>query len=369
MSDAAAAKEVEIANGSDSDEDEYDAEWAPSRVTYFNKDYITVTRSVGGESYRVNRGRASSLTLHHVYDRQTGESQLVQIQSVFYDKREQDWRMRLCRAYSTEQALGAAEQEDDKEVSLGDGKFVTQRGRAFLRTVDADTQRLHHIGDVHITSQPVYIVGVAAWLPATALICDAKQLETRKTDLKTNLVSHCGIQAVEAKRLAEDPIYIGEYFSEIRVEEPQGLAENSDSSDMDSDSEEESVGRHVRQPSRRPLRKLRQKWASGQTVDFVAGLQDADEDDIPLFADSLGKASPKANSASKEPDSDDSADLDTPLEKRQKIERGAVAGSGAPAGNVVGAAKVAKGRQDHDRAGAEDVAEERGRGKTHGNQR
>ena len=65
--------------------------------------------------------------------------------------------------------------------------------------------------------------------------------------------------------------------------------------------------------------------------------------------------------------------MDTPREKSQKIERGA--GSGAPAGDVVGAVKVAKGRgtvarrQDHDRAGAEDVAEERGRGKTHGNQR
>jgi hypothetical protein len=276
--------------------------------------------------------------------------------------------MRFCRVYSNEQALGAADQEDDKEVSLGDGKVVTQRGRAFLREVGADTKRLHHIGDVHITSQPDHIIGVAAWLPATALICDAKQLEVRKKDLKTNLVSHCGIQAVEAKRLAEDPIYIGEYFSEIRVGEHQELEENSDSSDMDS--EEESACRHVRQPSRAPLREIRKKWASGQTVDFVAGLQDADEDDIPLFRDSLGKASPKANSASKEPDSDDSADLDTPLvEKRRKIERGAVAGSGAPAGNVVGAAKVAKGRQDHDRAGAEDVAEERGRGKTHGNQR
>ncbi len=67
--------------------------------------------------------------------------------------------------------------------------------------------------------------------------------------------------------------------------------------------------------------------------------------------------------------------MDTPREKSQKIERGAVAGSGALAGDVVGAVKVAKGRgtvarrQDHDRAGAEDVAEERGRGKTHGNQR
>jgi hypothetical protein len=364
-SDAAAAKEVEIANGLDSDEDEYDAEWAPSRVTYVHKDYITVTRTVGGESYRVNRGRASSLTLHHVYDRQTGESQLVQIQSVCWGRSERVWKMKYCRVYSTEQALGAADQEDDKEVLLGDGKVVTQRGRAFLRKVDADTKRLHHIGDVHITSQPVYIIGIAAWLPATALICDAKQLETRKTELKTDLVSHCGIQAVEAKRLAKDPVYVGEHFSEIRAEE-QDLDEASDSSaDVDSDSEEESAGSHVRQPSREPLRKLREKWASGHTVDFVAGLQGADDDDIPLFPDSLGKTSLKANSVSKEPDSDDSANLDTPLVKRQKFERGAVAGSGSPAGDVVGAVKVAKGRvavaRRQDRAGVEDVTEEPGR--------
>ena len=366
-SDAAGAKEVEIANGLDSDDDEYDAEWAPSRVTSVNKDYITVTRSVGGESYRVNKGRTSSLILHHVYDRQTGESQLVQIQSVCWDRTRRVWEMRFCRVYSTEQALGAADQEDDKEVLLSDGKVVTQRGRAFLRNVCADTKRLHHIGDVHITSQPVYIIGIAAWLPATALICDAKQLETRKRELKTDLVSHCGIQAMEAKRLAEDPIYVGEYFSEIRAEEHKDLDEASDSSDVVSDSEEESAGRHVLQPSRKPLRKLREKWASGQTVCFVTGLQDADDDDIPLFPDSLWKTSPKANSVSKESDSDDSADLDTPLVKRQKIERGALAGSGAPAGDVVGAVKVAKGRgsvarrQERDRVGAEDVAEERGR--------
>ena len=34
--------------------------------------------------------------------------------------------MRFCRVYSNEQALGAADQEDDKEVSLGDGKVVIQ---------------------------------------------------------------------------------------------------------------------------------------------------------------------------------------------------------------------------------------------------
>ncbi len=62
--DESAAKEVEIANGSDFDEDESDEEWAPSSGTASNSVYITVTRSVGGESYRVDRGRMSSLILH-----------------------------------------------------------------------------------------------------------------------------------------------------------------------------------------------------------------------------------------------------------------------------------------------------------------
>jgi hypothetical protein len=71
-SDVAAAKEDEIANDLDSHEDESDKEWTPSSITATNRGYITGTRLVGGESSRVNKGRMSSLTLHHVYDHQTG---------------------------------------------------------------------------------------------------------------------------------------------------------------------------------------------------------------------------------------------------------------------------------------------------------
>ena len=118
MSDTAAAKEDERENGSDSDED---AEWAPSSVTYINKNYITVSRLDGGESYHVNRGRMSSLTLHHVYDHQTGETQLVQIQAVRWERSEKVWKIVYCRVYSPEQAILAAELEDDKMVMLNEG--------------------------------------------------------------------------------------------------------------------------------------------------------------------------------------------------------------------------------------------------------
>jgi len=371
-SDAAAVKTVEIANGLDSDEDESDEEeWAPSSVTANCKEYITVTRLVGDESYRVNKGRMSSLTLHHIYDHQTGDSQLVQIQSVRWDRSERVWKTQHCRVYSTDQALLAAEQEDDKEVVFREGtsdeKVLIQRGRRYLRDVLRDSDRLHHIGDVHITSQPVYIIGVAAWLPATALICDATQLAKRKDELRTELVKHCGLKANEAQRLAADPIYVGEHFSEARAVELTEASHSSasDSSDTVSDSEEQSAGRAdalVLGPSRRPLRRLREKIASGKPVTFVDGLQDVDDDDVPL----IGKTSPKAISISKEPVSDDSADLDEPL-KRPKI---SVAGSGAPTGYGVGAVKVGRGamarRQEHGRAGAEDVAEARGRGRGRG---
>jgi hypothetical protein len=375
--DGAAAKEVEIANGSDFDEDESDEEWAPSSVTASNRDYITVTRSVGGESYRVNRGRISSLTLHHVYDRQTGESQLVQIQSVCWDRR-RFWTMQYCRVYSTDQAIQAAEQEDDKRVVIRAGKpdekVLIQRGRRYLRNVRDDSDLLHHIGDVHITSQPEYIIGIAGWLPATALICDATQLAKRKDELRIELVKHCGLKANEAQRLAADPIYVGEHFSEARATEHKDSDEDSDSSASDSsdtvsDRAEQSAGRAdalVRRPSRGPLRRLRAKIASGNPVSFLEGLQDVDDDDDSLS----GKTSPKVVSVGKEPDSDDSVDWDAPL-KRQKTS-GAVAGSGAQTGGGVGAVKVAEGRgavagrQGHGRTGAEDMADGRGRGRGRG---
>jgi hypothetical protein len=344
---ATAAKEDEIANSLDSDEDEYDAEWTPSSVTYANKDYITVTRSVGGESYRVNRGRMSSLTLHHVYDHQTGESQLVQIQSVWWDVKQRVWKMKYCRVYSAQQAIMAAELEDDKRVVLNEGKLdekvVIQRGRSYLRDVCKGTDRLHHIGDVHITSQPVYIIGVAGWLPATALICDSTQLEKRKDELRTELAKHCGLNAHEAQRLAADPIYVGEHFSEARAEDPQDSEEASDASDTASDSEEQSVGRAdalVRRPSRAPLRRLLEKVASGKPVNFFDGLSDVDDDDRPLFV----KTSPRSTSICKEPDSDsdENAELDKPLKRWRRS--GAVAGSEVQASGDVGAVEVAVGR-------------------------
>ena len=331
--DAAAAKEDEsheTANGSDSDEG--DEEWAPSSVTANTRGYIVVTRLVGGESYRVNKGRMSSLTLHHVYDHQTGESQLVQIQSVRYDKAEKVWKIQYCRVYRTEQAILAAEQEEDKQVVLRGGeqdeKILIQRGRKHLRDVHSDSDLLHHIGDVRKTSQPVYILGIAAWLPASALICEAAQLAKRKEELRIELVKHCGLKADEARRLAADPIYVGEYFSEVRSAEYD--EEASDSSDAVSDSAEQSAGRAdalVQRPSRRPLRRLREKISSGKPMNFTDDLDD-DDDDEPLF----GKTSPKAIPACQGSDSGSDADSPSKSMKREA------------ARGVVGAAKMAARR-------------------------
>jgi hypothetical protein len=283
--------------------------------------------------------------------------------------------MQYCRVYSTDQAIQAAEQEDDKRVVIRAGKpdekVLIQRGRRYLRNVRDDSDLLHHIGDVHITSQPEYIIGIAGWLPATALICDATQLAKRKDELRIELVKHCGLKANEAQRLAADPIYVGEHFSEARATEHKDSDEDSDSSASDSsdtvsDRAEQSAGRAdalVRRPSRGPLRRLRAKIASGNPVSFLEGLQDVDDDDDSLS----GKTSPKVVSVGKEPDSDDSVDWDAPL-KRQKTS-GAVAGSGAQTGGGVGAVKVAEGRgavagrQGHGRTGAEDMADGRGRGR------
>ena len=37
-----------------------------------------------------------------------------------------------------------------------------------------------------LASQPIYIIGVAGWLPATALLCNAEQLAQRKAELMTS---------------------------------------------------------------------------------------------------------------------------------------------------------------------------------------
>ena len=64
---------------SDSDSDG-DSVWTPSSVINVNKDYVTVQRKVDEKKIRVNKGRMSGYTLHHIYDDASGESQLVQIQ-------------------------------------------------------------------------------------------------------------------------------------------------------------------------------------------------------------------------------------------------------------------------------------------------
>ena len=97
--------------------------------------------------------------------------------------------MQYCRVYNPDQAIQAAEHEDDKRVVIRAGKpdekVLIQRGRRYLRNVRDDSDLLHHIGYVHITSQPEYIIGIAGWLPATALICDAIQLAKRKDELRS----------------------------------------------------------------------------------------------------------------------------------------------------------------------------------------
>jgi hypothetical protein len=157
------------------------------------------------------------------------------------------------------------------------------------------------------------------------------------------LAKHCGLNAHEAQRLAADPIYVGEHFSEARAEDPQDSEEASDASDTASDSEEQSVGRAdalVRRPSRAPLRRLLEKVASGKPVNFFDGLSDVDDDDRPLFV----KTSPRSTSICKEPDSDsdENAELDKPLKRWRRS--GAVAGSEVQASGDVGAVEVAVGR-------------------------
>ena len=204
----AADKENETANGSDSDEG--DKEWAPSYVSSTNRDYITVTRMFGSDKYRVNKGRMSGVILHHVYDNMTDDSQLVQIQSV--EKIEENiWKIKFCRVYSTEQAILAAEQDDDKVVIIkrtGQAdKILVVRGRNHLRGVlKTSNERLYHVGDVPFTWRADFIVGVAAMLPASALLSDKKELNNTKVELKKALTSHCGMSFEEATRLAADPI-------------------------------------------------------------------------------------------------------------------------------------------------------------------
>jgi hypothetical protein len=244
-------------------------------------------------------------------------------------------------------------------------KVLIQRGRKYLRDVLKDSDLLHHIGDVHITSHPEYIVGIAAWLPASAMLCEVAQLATRKEDLRRELVSHCGVKPEEARRLAADPIYVGEHFNEARLTSCDEEGRSAESvSDFDSDSEEQPSARPdapIQQPSRRPLRKLRAKLASGKPLSFTADLDD-DEDDAPLFPKDGSNPKPVAIPTSQglwqEADSGSDTNPSRPLKSRR---RGAVAS--APAGGGVEATSVSVER---DAAGDGDEAAGRKQGLARG---
>ena len=213
-------------------------------------------------------------------------------------------------------------------------KILVVRGRNHLRGVlKTSNERLYHVGDVPFTWRADFIVGVAAMLPASALLSDKKELNNTKVELKKALTSHCGMSFEEATRLAADPIYLGEYFNEAR---PATYEDSDEIPDSDSHSDDqESTGSPVlvQRPSRRPLRKFLEKRAKGEPIDFA---QDID-DDTPL----LGSIP-----TSKASDSD--SELDLPLKERGGRGRGlAAAGgeaNGAPTGNCVGAGSRAAGR-------------------------
>ena len=285
-SDAASVEQDEIANESDSDE--WDEEWSPSKVSHTCKEYIQVTLQTEGAPIRIYREGTSGVALYHIYDRLTGNSRLAQIQSVWYDKVQRHWRMRYSRVYSTEMAIMACDSEQDKEVKLRDAgqteKVVIQRGRIHLRDLLKTSDRLYHIGDVRIIGYPVDVVGICAMLPASALILpEARGRQDRKDGLGKTLAVTYGVDKIEARRLAADPIYVGEYFSEMR---PEDVVSDEQSSDSDSGGEEQSIGKAetlVTRPSRAPLRKLQERLARDQHPNFLLGLED-DDDNVPLFS-------------------------------------------------------------------------------------
>jgi hypothetical protein len=269
----------------DSDSDS-DAVWTPSTVCDSNREYVSVKRKVDGTTCRVNRGRKSGCILHHIYDDISGESQLVQIQSLRYKKASREWIMEYCRVYSGCQALTAAEQEEDTTVMV-EGKGLVQRGRAWLRETLRTGKLQYHVGDVRRYWKVEYVLGICAWLPASALLCDRTQHAERKEELRKALMFD-GISRQEAKQLADDPIYLGENFSEATAE--QCSDSDGDSSESEPDRDTTSPGAIVvTQPSRGPLRELRARQGTRDLFEqFDVHPQEEDSDDIPLFADRQG---------------------------------------------------------------------------------
>jgi hypothetical protein len=183
---------------SDSDSD-LDDVWTPSTVTSTNKDYITVTQTLSGATCRINRTRKSGCLLHLIHDSHSGEPQLVQIQELWFDRKEgSQWMMRYSRVYNVSQALVAAEQDADKTVVLEGGRSLVQRGRDWLRGTLASGKGIHHIGDVHLTLCVTFVLGVCAWLPASTLLCDATRQAESKAVLRRELISYDGIEKTAA---------------------------------------------------------------------------------------------------------------------------------------------------------------------------
>jgi hypothetical protein len=358
---------------SDSDSDG-DSVWTPSSVINTNKDYVTVQRKVDEKKIRVNKGRMSGYTLHHIYDDASGESQLVQIQSLKWKRKEREWAMEFCRVYNTEKGLMAAEQEEDKRVELG-GRYLVQIGRESLRKILDTKKRLHHVGDVRRFWKVEYVLDICAFLPASILLCDADDQAARKEDLRKALIELCGVSAPEAKRLADDPIYIGEHFSEAEARTASADKGNSSDSNSESDSDSEAP---IRQPSRRPLRELRSTRVGKALFDVddndsapEAGIetqgvvsevepeQSASGDTVCALATQLAKKAQKKKAAGRggaagteaqgavevfEPDSD--SDLDVSLAKRggRGDQKGKSKDCNAEAGQAKGRQELGRGR-------------------------
>ena len=292
----AAGKHPSDESSSDSDSD---AVWTPSTVTDTNFNYITVTQTLDGTTCRLNRTRQSGCLLHLILDALSGESQLVQVQRVWYERKEKEhknkWMMEYSRVYSVSQALVVAEQDADKTVVVG-GRSLVQRGRDWLRENLRTGKLLHHIGDVRLKLCVTFVLGVCAWLPASALLCDAKGLAERKEELRKNLYGYDGISMPAAQLLAEDPIYLGENFSEAIPEQCSDSDRDSSESESEGDKTAPAEAIMVQQPSRQPLRRLRVERGERALFEVRAEVENSnqifveseDSDDTPLVTNRSG---------------------------------------------------------------------------------
>ena len=92
-------------------------------------------------------------------------------------------------------------------------KILVQIGRESLRKILDTGKLIHHIGDVRYFWKVEYVLGICAWLPASTLLCDTAKQKASKGDLQKDLIES-GVAKPEAQLMADDTIYIGDYFSE-----------------------------------------------------------------------------------------------------------------------------------------------------------